>query len=967
MYIRRKSVAAISVAAIFGLGISGCGGDDNNEGGGQSSQSSSQASQSSQSSAASQSSQSSTSSSTSSAGSSQSSSSQQSSTPRAALTELRRVTALDGLSWRFVQDDALTDDAALAANGTSWTAVTLPHTWNAKDAASIEQTTPSSVSYKRGKGWYRLEFDNPANGATQWLQFDGASIVADVWLNGQKLGQHRGAFTAFRFDVTDKLKAGKNVLLVKADNTKPTAGTDVTAIIPLGGDFNMSGGLYRGVSVVATPSAAHFSLDDFGGSGIYARTSAIANDNAIVNVRARLKNDAKANDTLTALVTLADAAGNIVVQSGTSLAVKAGEEGEAVQDLTVNNAHLWAGLADPYLYKLVVELKDSSGNVVDRVIQDFGIRQMAFDPNRGFLLNGKVVPLHGVNLHQDYLNKAWAISKADTDESLALIKEIGANTLRLAHYPHSQYTLQQTDRMGLIIWAELPFVNQTALPCAGTTNAALTANAKDQLKELIRQQYNHSSIAMWSIGNETTQGCGAPNNANALLKELQTVAKAEDATRVTTLASNGYYDNTGSISDIWALNSYPLWYGGTPASLGTTLDDQHTKRPNQPIGVSEYGAGAAISHQSDNLDGAEGFIASGDSSGKTRIVYQPEGYANLVHEQDYALLTSLSYVWGTYVWNMFDFGSDIRHEGDVGGTNTKGLMTFDRKVKKDPFYFYKANWSKDPVTYITGRRYVDRNIPAAPVRVYSNADAVTLKVNGVVIKTMAAVDCPQKTCDFGTVQLAAGDNIVAAEGSHAGKIVSDSVTWKLDSDHATNRYIAAGQVATGFLSEAGGVLGVEKRFASDAYFEGGVRKKLPNTYLFGPLTNVGATGVPSEGRVWDTYREEVTGGDAATSTPGSKFSYTFKLTPGKTYLVTLGFMEQGKNGVGMRIFDIYATTGGVTTKAVASLDVFAKTRALGAAYAEKFPVTVGADGTLKLEFVGTTSKAMVSNIMVVQQ
>lgn len=885
-------------------------------------------------------------------------------------TELRTVTLLDKQGWKFVQDDALTDVAALSADASAWTSVTLPHSWNEHDAASIAQTTPTSVSYKRGRGWYRLEFDNPGTGATQWLQFDGASIVADVWLNGQKLGQHKGAFTAFRFDVTSTLQPGKNVLLVKADNSKPTSTADLTAIVPLSGDFNMSGGLYRSVSLVSTPGAAHFALDDLGSSGIYARTTSTGSGAATVNVRAKLRNGTAADGTFTVQASLLDANGNAAKTASASATLQAGQATDVAQDLVVSNAHLWNGVADPYLYKLVVELKDGAGAAIDRVVQDFGVRETRFDANLGFFLNGQSIPLHGVNLHQDYQDMGWAIGKAQTDESLALIKEVGANTLRLAHYPHAQYTLEQTDKLGLVVWAELPYVNQSALPCEAAMSQDLIDNAKLQLQELIRQRFNHSSVAMWSIGNETTQGqgCTTANNPTILLPQLHTLAKAEDPGRPTTLAANKDFDHVSGITDIWALNEYFMWYFPQPASaLGDVLDQQHAAQPTQPIGVSEYGAGAAISHQSDNLTGSIGSVIPFDASGKRRIVYQPEGYAGYVHEENYAVMASRPFVWGTYVWNMFDFGSDIRHEGDIGGTNTKGLVTFDRKTKKDAFYFYKATWSKDPVTHITASRYADRNQPTADVKVYSNADSVALKVNGTTVKTMTAAECPNHTCKFGDVRLAVGDNAIEADGSHAGTVVADNVVWKLDADHATNIYIAAGQIATGFVSEATGPLAAAKRFGSDNYFTGGARKNLSYALLVSPLANLGSATVPAEGRVWDAYREEETGGDALAGTPGSGFSYSLDLVAGTTYSVTLGFLEALSTAAGQRVFDVAATTGGVTTPVVSGLDVFAATGAIGAAHARTFPITIGSDGKLKLDFVGTSGKAMVSNIMVVQQ
>ena len=326
-------------------------------------------------------------------------------TPASETAEPRALQTL-AAGWRFVQDDAMTDEAALAATGDGWTAVSLPHTWNANDAASTNATVP----YKRGRGWYRLAFDAPARGARHWLQFDGASMVADVWLNSRKLGQHKGAFTAFRFDVTDILRPTGNVLVVKTDNSEPKDEADLTAIAPLHGDFNLSGGLYRKVALVSTRSAVHIALDDLGGPGVYARTTSIA-DPATVSVRVKLANDGPAAGTYVVRAVLADAAGRAAGEARTSVTLAANATGEVVQDLGVTAPHLWQGVRDPYLYTLRVEVLDGRGAVVDRVSQPFGIRQMTFDPDRGFFLNGSPLPLRGVAMHQDYLGKGWAISE----------------------------------------------------------------------------------------------------------------------------------------------------------------------------------------------------------------------------------------------------------------------------------------------------------------------------------------------------------------------------------------------------------------------------------------------------------------------------------------------------------------------------------------------------------------------------
>ena len=908
-------------------------------------------------------------------------------------TPLRTATALDKLGWRFIQDDNLTEAAALSSDASTWSTVTLPHTWNEKDAASTEQTTPDSRNYKRGKGWYRLDFDHAGGGATQWLQFDGASIVADVWLNGEKLGQHRGAFSAFRFDVTGKLKAGNNVLVVRADNSEPMTAADPTAIAPLAGDFNMSGGLYRGVSLLATPNAAHFLLNEpvaskdadgndvtqqVAGSGAYARTLSVTNGAATVSVNAKLKNASTADGSFTVQAALLDAAGNTAtVAHKDGIAVAAGASIEVAQDLVVANAHLWQGMEDPYLYKLVVELKDGTGNAVDKLVQDFGIRTVTVDPNQGFFLNQKSVPLRGVSMHQDFQDKAWAIDPADTDLSLGLIKEIGANTIRLAHYPHASYTLQQADKLGFVIWAEVPFVNQalTAADCKTTSvvPVAFSANLKLQLQELIRQQYNHASIGMWSLANEIGNSgtCMGADTVTPVLRELQALAKEEDPGRLTTEADSTEQTpssmgsafgiaglNTGGITDTWALNRYYGWYFGALADPATMahftedLDLLHARYAQQPIGVSEYGAGAALSHHTDNVLGAE--PCNFDTTGKTKVCYQPEEYANAVHEEAYRQIDK-PYVWGTYVWNMFDFGSGIRHEGDIGGTNTKGLVTFDRRTKKDAFFFYKANWSKDPVTYIAARRYTERAYPMTDVKVYSNADSVALKVNGTTIATTPGADCAKKVCEFRNVVLQAGANSIEAEGSHGGRIVTDSATWNLSADNATNVYIAAGQLASGFTTSAG------KRYGSDNFFSGGTGANVtPGISALltgaGDLTpvKVGIGVNVADLAIYQAYRA---------SNGMTPFSYEIPLANG-TYTVRLGFFEPSNAvTVGGRVFAVEAN--GQTM--LGNIDVLNEAVVYRTAIPPKtFSVTV-ADGKLNLTFKPTTGGAVVSNITVVKQ
>jgi len=896
--------------------------------------------------------------------------------------EIRTITMLDKKGWKFVQDDSLTEEAALTSNASGWANITLPHTWNSKDAASIAQTTPETKNYKRGKGWYRLEFENAPTGATQWLQFDGASIVADVWLNGEKLGQHRGAFTEFRFDITQKLVSGRNVLMVRADNSDPKTGTDITAIAPLSGDFNMSGGLYRSVSIISTPSEAHFALTepvtskgsngkdvtvDIAGGGVYARTVEITGGTATVKVISKLRNRSATDDNFTVRTTVFDASGkelNAVESAG--LLLKAGALTPVDQQVTIANARLWQGIADPYLHKLVVELRDGSGAVIDKIVQDFGIRTIKFDANNGFYLNGKHVPLRGVNMHQDFQEKGWAIDKSDTNLSLDLIKEIGANTIRLAHYPHSAYTYQKADQMGFVIWAELGYVERTLTEgdCKVTTTVpeTFTANAKVQMQELIRQQYNRASIAMWSVGNEVgTRGtCQGRDTVTPLLRELDALSNIEDPGRVTVYADNTEFSpnfdttilknlpplNTGGITDIWALNRYYGWYQNQNADiLALNLQELRAKYPTLPIGISEYGAGAALTHHTDNSYGAP--VCFFDISGRRDVCYQPEEYANRIHEENYKIIDQ-PYIWGTYVWNMFDFGSGIRHEGDVGGVNTKGLMTFDRQTKKDVFFFYKANWSQEPVTHITGRRYTERAFGVVDVKIYSNASSVTLKLNGRALGTVSAADCVKRICTFKNVKLQPGANTLVAEGMHFSQNLSDTVTWNLSADSANNVYIAAGTMITGMVSTSG------HRYGSDNFFTAGTGALAASPTIYGgdPMPISAGVGVnPGNLPLFASYRSS-----------RNPFSYKIPLENG-TYSVTLGFYEPEKNAMaGSRVFNVKANGSDV----IQSLDLIATTGRYRVATTRTFPVAV-VNGELNLDFLPLVGSAMVSTIDVVKQ
>lgn len=868
--------------------------------------------------------------------------------------------------WHFALDDALLDEQALQVETSAWERVALPHSWNALDAATTVQTTPASKPYRRGIGWYRLRFDaRVTRGGTQWLEFDGASITATVWLNGTRLGEHRGAFTAFRFEVTRLLRPNDNVLVVKTDNRRPHEHGEPNAIIPLSGDFNMAGGLYRGVRLVATANPAHVALDDHGGPGVYARTLSLqADGGALVEVLTRLRHHGRDAGTYRLRSLLLDERGRYGAPPVLS-PVRLVPQGrpEVTQRLQLRRARLWRGTDDPYRYRLRVELLAPDGRVVDRAEQPLGVRTVAVDADRGFLLNGRPWPLRGVNLHQDHQSMAWAIGPEQTAQSFELMRELGANALRLAHYPHAQDTYARADAHGWVVIAELPFVNSAAIATWGPRMCdqaladpernGIADNARLQLREMIRQLHNHPSIAFWSLANEvTTFPCGQTterNNVTPLLRSLQSIAKREDPLRVTTVADQ--VTRRGDtlladpisivgLTDSYGVNRYFQWYYGTSeTALGDHLDELRRRHPALSIGLTEYGAGSALSHHTDNPQG--GRPCQRDLTGARRVCPQPEGYAAWVHQHALAAIQARPWLFGSFVWNGFDFGSGIRHEGDIGATNTKGLVTFDRQVRKDSFHLFQANWSDRPVLRMGGRRHVERAYPVADVTVYSNAERTTLLLDDREIRTLVAAQCPMKVCVFRDVKLPTGSSMLTAIARHGGRWFSDAVHWRLAPDNAENFYIAAGQLLSGIVSDDP-LLG-RHRYGSDHFFEGGEPSLVPH---HGAVRGIDERQVPADPRVWDQHRS------------GARFAYRIPAPAGR-YRVTVGVRSLASDRPQAQVFDVSANGSPLLT----GIDIAEAAGAPDTAFTRSAVVEVGAQG-LHLEFVARSGDARVSNLAV---
>ena len=575
-----------------------------------------------------------------------------------------------------------------------WYWVTLPHCWNEIDGQD------GGNDYYRGTCYYAKELarrDLP-EADRYYLELRGANSSADVYVNGKKLAHHDGGYSTWRVDMTESL-AEENLIVVAVDNSANDT------VYPQNADFTFYGGIYRNVNIIAV-SESHFDLDYYGGPGIRV-TPEIKDSDAKVEIEVYLTN-AKAGQTL--VYTIRDAEGNAVGE------VKSGAEAtKAVMEIP--SVHLWNGRKDPYLYTAEVSLVDGE-NVLDAVSTRFGCRTFEIDPERGFILNGKDYPLRGVSRHQDRWGRGNALLPEHHREDIELICELGATTIRLAHYQHDQYFYDLCDEKGLVIWAEIPYIS-SHMP-GGRENTI------SQMKELVVQNYNHPSIVVWGLSNEITMtGSSAPdllenhNILNDMVHEM-------DKTRLTTMAVVSMcdiHDPYIQIPDTVSYNHYFGWYGGDTSMNGPWFDNFHKEFPNIPIGVSEYGCEALNWHTSDPKQGD-----------------YTEEYQAYYHEELIKQLYTRPYLWATHVWNMFDFGADARNEGGENGQNHKGLVTFDRKYKKDSFYAYKAWLSDDPFVHLCGKRYVDRVEDTTKVTVYSNLPEVELFANGKSLGKKTAED-----------------------------------------------------------------------------------------------------------------------------------------------------------------------------------------------------------------------------------
>ncbi|WP_240502034.1 glycoside hydrolase family 2 TIM barrel-domain containing protein [Sphingomonas panacis] len=851
--------------------------------------------------------------------------------------------------WRFHLGDSGDASAGTSFNDLAWSPVSVPHTWNHvgyyRSDPSSHRNRADNIDKTQGTGWYRLHFtpSTDLHGKRAWLEFDAASRIASVWLNGKKLGEHAGGFSRFRLDATDALELGRvNTLAVRVDNTAPATGASATAdVLPLTGDFFVHGGLYRPVRLIAV-EPIHIDLADFGGSGVFATTTSATAAAARVAVRTRITNADRHAGTARVTASLIDADGRTAASMQRSLKFAGAATQDAALTLDVASPHRWQGVDDPYLYTLSIDVTDADGRLLDRVRQPFGIRTIRIDPDRGLFLNDKHVQLRGVGYHQDREGKGWAIDSADVAADVAIMREMGVNAIRLTHYQHGQTIHDLADRYGLLLWDEIPLVSAWTRRGELEPRAALIDNARQQMRELIHQNGNHPSVVSWGIANEVDFGNSFPAFLTGyadgkapdpipLLKILQDVAHAEDSSRQTALATcceGRLFDQgvaiptTAAAADLGGANRYFGWYFGVPGDLGPHLDMLHAKRPQQPLSVTEYGAGGATSIHTDDVRG--GAI---DSRGVT----QPEEYESYIHEEAWKTLKARPYLWATFLWNSFDFATTIRTEGDAQDINTKGLVTYDRGIRKDAYYFYKANWTQTPTIHINGRRYVDRAYRVTDISVYSNAVSTELVLNGRPLGPRG--DCPDRICVWKGVALDVGTNKLVARGG----ATEDRVEWTLSPDAAANVRIDTGAIVAA---------PARARYGSDAFFTGGKAGTLNKPAEYGkPAVSATIMGA-AEVAVAATYRE-------------GRFRYAIPLADGR-YRVTLTFVEPSL-AAGERVFDV--TANGKTI--VKAIDIARVTG--GAAKALQRSATVAVrGGVLDLGFEPIKGDAIVSAIEIVR-
>lgn len=667
--------------------------------------------------------------------------------------EAREVTPFNN-GWEFKKGPFPTDAMQTAARwNADWEQVNVPHTWNADDMQK------KTNSFYAGVAYYRKHYVFPESleGKRLFLRFEGVGACVEVYVNGYLVGTHKGAYSAFVCEIGSQVRLGEeNEIVVKADNA---ARPDV---IPVNHAlFGVYGGIYRPVWLIVT-EPCNIVVNDCASPGVYITQKNVSKQSADVSVRVKLDNATLAPAALELENAIYTREGKLVKVHRQSFELTPQGVQNYVSDFKISHPHLWQGREDPYLYKVVSRLKQD-GQVIDEVIQPLGLRKYEAVAGKGFFLNGKKYPMYGVTRHQDWWGMGSALTNREHDFDLKQIMEVGATTVRFAHYQQSDYIYSRCDTLGLIIWAEIPFVNRVT--------GQEWDNVHQQMRELIRQSFNHPSIYVWGIHNEVYHPHGY---TAALTQSVHDLCKLEDPDRYT-VAVNGYGHAEHPVNgntDIQGMNRYFGWYEKKIQDIKPWIEKMEKEYPWQRLMLTEYGADANIEHQTELLGDALNWGSD----------FYPETFQTKTHEYQWGVISQHPYILASYLWNMFDFAVPQWKRGGVDARNMKGLITFDRKIRKDAFYWYKANWSKEPVLYLTQRRNTERERRETSVTVYSNLGTPRVFLNG------RELDGVRKGYTdvhyiFDQVTLAEGRNVLRAVIVSDGKEYTDEIVWNYSGEH----------------------------------------------------------------------------------------------------------------------------------------------------------------------------------------
>ena len=682
--------------------------------------------------------------------------------------EGRKVESFNS-GWSFKKAPA---EKELAINAPKWdkgwSEVEIPHTWNAKDMQV------QANSFYEGAAYYKKQYFFPAELKDKrvFLRFEGVGSCAEVFVNGMLATSHKGGYSAFACEISPLLKAGEeNEIIVKADNkSRPD-------VIPVNHNlFGVYGGIYRPVWLVVT-EPCNISVTDCASPGVYVTQKNVSKKQADVKVKVKLDNGTLQPVPVTLQNTIYDQEGKQVATHSQSFELSAQGEQAYESSFTIKKPTLWQGRENPYLYKVVSRLiKD--GQVIDEMVQPLGLRKYEIVAGKGFYLNGEKYPMYGVTRHQDWWGLGSALKNENHDFDLATIMDVGATTVRFAHYQQSDYLYSRCDSLGLIIWAEIPFVNRVT--------GQEAENCRNQLREMIRQSFNHPSIYVWGLHNEVYQ----PHQyTKELTQSLHDLANTEDPDRYT-VSVNGYghmEHPVNLVADIQGMNRYFGWYEKKIQDIKPWVENLEKEYPHQKLMLTEYGADANLNHQTEYL---------GDALNWTKEFY-PETFATKTHEYQWSVIAAHPYIIASYLWNTFDFCAPMWVRGGVPARNMKGLVTFDRKIKKDSYFWYKANWSKEPVLYLTQRRNWDREKKETSVTVYSNIGTPKVYLNGKELTGIREGYTPVHYI-IDNITLDMGKNIVKTVVVKDGKTYEDEIEWvyngekKRDSDQSVNKEEHAG-------------------------------------------------------------------------------------------------------------------------------------------------------------------------------